>query len=144
MEETLKKAEAEFRERKKAEQISKEEEHIWKKVIGRLENYLEDLKREKPQDEPKAVRSWFKAETESREQLVEKISDALLYAFDFMEAAFGDGQEMVVFITELNVNYYSVRFIKENGCDPYYKYNKGLLFDERQEGILEQIKDAVR
>lgn len=51
---------------------------------------------------------------------------------------------MVVFITELNVNYYSVGFIKENGCDPYYKYNKGLLFDERQEGILEQIKDAVR
>lgn len=144
MEETLKKAEAEFRERKKAEQIAKEEEHIWKQVIGRLETYLEDLKREKPQDEPKAVRSWFKAETESREQLVEKISDALLYAFDFMETAFGDGQEMVVFITELNVNYYSVRFIKENGCDPYYKYNKGLLFDERQEGILEQIKDAVR
>ena len=43
-------------------------------MIGRLETYLEDLKREKLQDEPKAVRTWFKAETESREQLVEKIS----------------------------------------------------------------------
>lgn len=33
--------------------------------------------------------------------------------------------EMVAFITELNANYYSVWFIKENGSDAYYRYNKG-------------------
>ena len=144
LEETLKKAQNAFQERKKAEQISKEEEHIWKQVIEKLELYVKQLKKEKPEDEEKAVRAWFKAETENREQLVEHISEALLNAFDFMEAAFGEGQEMVVFITELNVNFYSARFIRENGCDPYYKYNKGLLFDERQEGILEQLKEVEK
>ena len=140
MEETLKKAESEYRERKKAEQISKEEEHIWKKVIGRLETYLEDLKREKPQDEPKAVRSWFKAETESREQLVEKISDALLYAFDFMEAAFGDGQEMVVFITELNVNYYSVDLSKKTAVILIINIIKACFLMKDRKGFLSRLK----
>lgn len=144
LEETLKKAQNAFQERKKAEQISKEEEHIWKRVIEKLEWFAEQSKKKKPEDEEKAVRTWFKAETENREQLVEHISEALLNVFDFMEAAFGEGQEMVVFITELNVNFYSARFIRENGCDPYYKYNKGLLFDERQEGIQEQLKEAEK
>ena len=47
-----------------------------------------------------------------------------------MEAAFGDSQEMVAFITELNANYYSLWFIRENGSDQYYRHNKGLLFDD--------------
>lgn len=55
--------------------------------------------------------------------------------------AFGQSQEMVVFVTELNVNYYSVWFIKENGCDKYYQYNKGLLFDEQQEQILSELDE---
>ncbi len=36
------------------------------------------------------------------------------------------------FVTELTVNFYSAKFISENGCDPYYVYNRGLLFGERQ------------
>ena len=51
----------------------------------------------------------------------------LQHVFAFLEAAFGESQEMVAFITELNANYYSVWFIKENGSDAYYRYNKGLL-----------------
>ena len=33
-------------------------------------------------------------------------------------------------------------FLRENDCAMYYKYNKGLLLDERREEILEQM-DAV-
>ena len=59
-----------------------------------------------------------------------------------MEEAFGQSQEMVVFVTELNVNYYSVWFIKENGCDKYYQYNKKLLFDKQQEEILSELNEV--
>ena len=64
--------------------------------------------------------------------------------FDFMEEAFGQSQEMVVFVTELNVNYYSVWFIKENGCDKYYQYNRGLLFDEQQAEIMAEMDELER
>ena len=78
------------------------------------------------------------------EQQIEDTSKALDNAFDFMEEAFGQSQEMVVFVTELNVNYYSVWFIKENGCDKYYQYNKGLLFDEQQEQILAEMNELEK
>ena len=59
-----------------------------------------------------------------------------------MEAAFGDSQEMVAFITELNANYYSLWFIRENGSDQYYRHNKGLLFDDRQKMLLGQMEEV--
>ena len=88
------------------------------------------------------VRSMFAHETAERETLIEKTSETLTHAFDFMEAAFGESQEMVAFITELNANYYSVWFINENGCDQYYRYNKGLLFDDRQQDIMRQMDET--
>lgn len=48
---------------------------------------------------------------------------------------------MVAFITELNANYYSLWFIRENGSDQYYRHNKGLLFDDRQKLILGQMEE---
>ena len=45
----------------------------------------------------------------------------------------------MAFITELNANYYSLWFIRENGSDQYYRHNKGLLFDDRQKIILSQM-----
>ena len=62
--------------------------------------------------------------------------------FDFLEDAFGDSQEMVAFVTELNTNGYSIRFLKENDCGRYYRYNKGLLFDERHEEILGELDEV--
>ena len=59
--------------------------------------------------------------------------------FDFLEAAFGDSQEMVVFVTDLNTNAYSIQYLKENDCPKYYRYNKRLLFDEQREEILSQM-----
>ena len=81
----------------------------------------------------------FTAEADSLETQTEYISKTLQNVFDFMEAAFGDSQEMVAFITELNANYYSLWFIRENGSDQYYRHNKGLLFDDRQKIILSQM-----
>lgn len=89
------------------------------------------------------IRSSFAEQTAVRERMIDAASENLECAFDFCEAAFGESQEMVVFITELTVNRYSSWFIDENGCDRYYKYNKGLLFHERQKRILQDM-DAVR
>ena len=93
-----------------------------------------------------AVKEKFALETEKREEAVEAAGNALDYAFDFVEAAFGnkdgDSQEMVVFVTELNTNFYSVQYLKENDCDKYYRYNKRLLFDEQQEQVLSMLSEV--
>ena len=61
-------------------------------------------------------------------------------ACSFVERAFGESQEMVIFLTELAMNFYTLTFIRENGCEAYYHYNEALLFEEKQKKILEQIQ----
>ena len=56
-----------------------------------------------------------------------------------MEAAFGDSQEMVVFVTGLNTGFYSVKFLQEYLCERYYQYNERLLFDNQEKEILSRI-----
>ena len=60
-------------------------------------------------------------------------------AFDFLESAFGDSQEMVIFVTELNTNEYCVRFLQEYECERYYQYNKRLLFDDEEQRLRARI-----
>ena len=87
-------------------------------------------------------RQTFDSEEEQREQMADKTLETLNHCFEFLESAFGESQEMAVFVTELNSSVYSIAFLRENDCAMYYKYNKGLLLDERREEILEQM-DAV-
>ena len=81
-------------------------------------------------------------EREELEQMTEEVSRSLDNVFLFLEDAFGESQEMVAFVTELNANYYSVWFINENGNDLYYRHNKGLLFEERHESVVRQMREA--
>ena len=74
---------------------------------------------------------------------VEHAGQILEYAFDFMEIAFGNSQEMTVFVTEMNSNFYSVQFLQSYECERYYQYNKNLLFDEKRRNILNRIDSLV-
>ena len=119
-----------FNEKKKTEKLGKAQEHMLLDVIKTLEGYEQISKAEhlEADAEFERVREEFKKEPERLEQQIEDTSKALDNAFDFMEEAFGQSQEMVVFVTELNVNYYSVWFIKENGCDKYFNIIRGFCF----------------
>lgn len=149
VEDIAKEAKEVLKQRKQAEQLGKEEEYSFKDVIADLEGYCQ-MQQAEHLDFPEAferIREDFQKKTQKREQEIEETQEALYHAFEFMEEAFGESQEMVVFVTELNVNYYSIQFIKENGCDKYYQYNKGLLFDEQQEAIsteLNSLKQKLR
>ena len=90
-----------------------------------------------------AVREVFELKSAALDALEEQIGEKLEYAFDFMEAAFGEGDEMVVFITELSTNPASMQYLKEHDHDRYYMYNKSLLFDGREADILQQL-DEIR
>lgn len=134
----------ELEQQKKSELITRAEEQTAKAVIQKLESYRNLIKGEHlaGEDAFAKVKKEFAKETAARGVEIDETSEMLTNTFDFMEEAFGDSQEMVVFVTELNANYYSIQFIKENGCDQYYRYNKGLLFDERQEKILKRMEEV--
>ena len=86
------------------------------------------------------LRGWFNVEKEEYDNGFDKAAKQLEYAFDFMESAFAGGQELMVFITELNTSSPAVAFLQEYSCERYYRYNKELLFRENTRDILERIR----
>ena len=91
------------------------------------------------------VRAGFNAQVRRREQAVAVAGDALEAAFDFMERAFPDGQEMVVFINELALGPDSAAFLAENECERFDIYSKRLLLHEEDDDILAELdRDEIR
>lgn len=133
-----------FEQRKKAALLDKLEERCEYQVLQALESYTKTVQAEHLGGHEEAfalIKDLFELEVEHRQEVIEQTASQLEHAFDFMEAAFGESQEMVVFITELTVNFFSAKFLNEYECERYYRYNKGLLFGERQRGILKEIDE---
>lgn len=132
-----------FDTKRKAELLNREEEYAFRKTVEQLENYEQRLKKEKVPDKEtcfEKIREYFAEDKSVYTDACDKAGQMLEYAFDFMELLFGESQEMVVFMTELNANLYSVQFLKEYDCPRYYQYNKNLLFDEREKNLLQRIE----
>ena len=143
------KAENDLASARKSELLTANEEKTSLRVNAFLEKIWLELEglTQSEQDIYEKVKQAFLAEADTLEEQTEAAAQTLQSVFDFMEAAFGDSQEMVAFITELNANFYSIWFIRENGSDQYYRHNKGLLFDDRQKlilGQMEELEDTMK
>ena len=132
--------------KKKAKILNREEGYALKQTIEKLEQY-EKLLKEAGNPEHEAafelVKKEFAKENEAYQKELDAAGQMLEYGFDFMEIAFGNSQEMTVFVTELNTNFYSVQFLQNYECKRYYQYNKNLLFDEKRKNILNRIDNLV-
>lgn len=136
---------AEREEKKRAELLSRREDERYLRAIAVLEGYGKEIRNRglrETEETWDAVKELFAAERERYENLWDEAGEMLEHGFDFMEAAFGDGQEMVIFVTNLNTSYHCVRFLQEYECERYYQYNKKLLFEDR-EGELRKRISAV-
>ena len=86
------------------------------------------------------VKTEFAKQTKGLKKKADQAGKKLSNAFKFCEETFDEGQEILIFITELTINYYSTYFISRYGCKEYYKHNKELLFYERQKDIIRNIE----
>jgi hypothetical protein len=58
-----------------------------------------------------------------------------------VEEVFGEGQEVLILVTELTSNTQTARFISRFGSDAYFRHNKDLLFYERQKELILEIEN---
>ena len=98
-----------------------------------------------PDDAFDTVRSGFNSQVQRREEAVSAAANALEFAFDFMEQAFEDGQEMVVFVNELALGPDSAPFLAENDCERFEQYSQKLLLQGGEDELLAELqRDDVR
>ena len=142
---------------KKASAFSPNKQKAMQRMIAALEGMRAELLHAGIADGGKGfeiVQDMFRKIVAGLKKSAEEGSACLSNAFDFCERAFENeekaekseiikagGDEILVFVTELTVNYYTARFIGHYGCDQYYMHNKELQFAERQVEIARQVEE---
>lgn len=114
------------------------EDEKW--VIRKLQDYCLQVKREhlgRGMEGFSLVQELFKEELQKRKRELEQIQFALENGFAFIEKAFGEGQEMVLFVSGLTRNANAMRFIGNHGCRPFLHYSEKLLY-RKQERLLKE------
>lgn len=129
----IKETQAEWEEKKQKELLTRRDNLRYQKLLDALEHYHAQMTEKNGGWD--FLRDQFAEDSSRFEQDFEHAAQKLEHGFDFMEAAFGDSQEMVIFVTELNTNFYCVKFLQEYDCPRYYQYNKRLLFDDMEKEI---------
>lgn len=61
-------------------------------------------------------------------------------AFSFIEEIYGQNQEMVLFMTEINKNFPLLMYIIEHGSPKYKKYNELLMGDSKEARLRAEIE----
>lgn len=67
------------------------------------------------------------------------ISDMLDNLFKFIEDVWGVSKEIIILVNDLTMNANMAKFIIDNGCDKYYKYNEKLLISDQKENLYNQV-----
>ena len=130
---------------KEAGQLTKEDRDLRQRELNALEDYRQRLLREglsAPAEAMDAVRAWFGEEVERRGTLASETGGRFDNAFRFLEQTFGQGQELVIFVTEVTAGYDTSWFVEQVGCDAYFRHNRELLFDNTRHRIREEIAAA--
>lgn len=88
-----------------------------------------------------AVEKRYSEQVASIASRVAEIEARLSRAFEFVEAAFGDAQEMLVFVTELTSRADSARYIAQHGSESYYRHNENMILSTRQRELRRRVEE---
>ena len=132
--------------KKRASSLSEDEEDKLHGTIAILEEERELLIKEAPSDATKAfkvIKKDFEKRKKSLGKLAKDVGEKLSCLFQYCEEAFGDGQELLILVTELTLSYYGTYYISRYGCQKYFEHNKELLFYERQKEIIKEVQSLL-
>ena len=107
-------------------------------LISRLDSWIPDPG-QNGQDCFSMIRQQFEEESDKRSLLLDQAASAMSNAFSFMDAAFGESPEMVIFVTELTMDPAISLYIAEYGSDDYEKYSNSLLLGSRRADLLREL-----
>ena len=136
-----KKQKDEMEKRLSAGNLTDQERSNMNTVIEFFEAQLTGVMNADAETAVKHMKSSYNALTRAHKKEAKATSERMDNAFRFVDDVFGDGQEMLILVTELTQNYYGSKFISNFGCDEYFKHNKSLLFYERDKEIMDEIAE---
>ena len=134
----LKRQKMKIEQMKEREMLDPESETRARRLCRQLEEYVPIMAQKGFDD----VKEAFASQVSLRKELLDECGRELDNAFVFLEEAFGEGQELVWFVSELTANYYTAKYISRFGCEKYFYYNKELLLVEKDFEIQKEIDEV--
>lgn len=129
-----------FRADRRAELLTRDEEHVTGEALDILREWQVALADETGHADAFAkLKAAFGGLRAAFEEKQKQAGEQLDHAFAFVHECFGDGQELVIFLTELTRNYYSMEYLNRVGNETFFQYNKMLLFRDREAELREEI-----
>lgn len=121
--------------------LSKEERLRKKRALAFLEQEKKSclLVEADERNHFEAVERAYQSEVFALKTAAQQVQERLHALFSFLEEAFEEGNEMLIFVTELTVNENSARFLAMFGSQDYKKHNDSLLLSERKNELQEEI-----
>ena len=132
--------------RKEAGLSSREEERIGRRAAQRLRDMERELKIRRPASAREAFgicKEDFDRQEQIRREEIERTDRHMTNSFRFLAATYGEGQEIVLFLSELSESYPTLQFVRECGNDAYYRYNKLLLLKDRRQQMREKALELL-
>lgn len=136
---------------KQANALSQSKKAVYLREIKLFESYKNKLDEEKLVSADNAaqfalVKKTFQKDVKKMQTAAGKMTTSMENSFKYMEAAFGDEQEMTLFVAELTVNRNIANFIAKHGSDSYFKHNSSMLIyneDDKLTGEIDQLLDEA-
>lgn len=118
--------------------LSSEEEGLHLSYIRALEDFSRTLKEEGGGAAFSSLKAKFQKMEEERQEKIDEVGKMLSNALHFLGETFGEGQEMILFLTELVKSRYALLFLSDIGNDTYNQYNQYLLLKDKQKSLQEE------
>ena len=123
--------------------LSSEEEGLHLSYIRALENFSRTLKEEGGGAAFSSLKAKFQKMEEGRQEKIDEVGKMLSNALRFLGETFGEGQEMILFLTELVKSRYALLFLSDIGNDTYNQYNQYLLLKDKQKSLQEEAGEWI-
>ena len=131
-----------LKQKESAHALSSQELNKTNNMISMLQQCIDMIKVHPDQAPALSVKSYLQMQLSKLKNENEISQNALQNSFTFFEEVFQEGQEILILVTEMTLNQTISKYIYTHGCPQYFKYNKQLLFKDKQNELLEKI-DAM-
>ena len=153
LEEEVKRQRKRMASLKEARMLSKKEESLrlqFIKMLGAFDSALKEeisMKDEMQGDNEAAfsfIKECFRKKEEERQAEIRKTGEMLSNALNFLGNTFGEGQELLLFLSEISKSRYALEFLSDIGNETYSRYNQYLLLKDKQKLLQEEAEEALR
>lgn len=121
-----------------AELLSVSKKHEYEVVLNQIQKMNVDESLDPKSRFDSCTNTFFK-QKEKMESIESSLKMQILNAFEFMESAFKNGQEMTIFVTNLTMSSEMALYLSSHTIDVYEKYKQVLLIGTQKARLLDEL-----